>query len=210
MMTSMNPSNDILQLRARIAAIAARLIAQDGADYDTAKRKAARQVLGNARIQSGHLPDDAQVEEEVRQYQAIFLGGRQHQRVERLRKVALEVMDALARFHPYLTGNVLSGTAGDYDDIHLQLFAESAKEIEIYLLNQNVNFEITESPHFKGGNHDPVETLSFLWRNEGVHVQLYEMNDLRGALKPRADGRLLRADAAALRALMDDAATHQE
>lgn len=200
----MNPSNDILQLRARIAAIAARLIAQDGADYDTAKRKAARQVLGNARIQSGHLPDDNQVEEEVRQYQAIFLGGRQAQRVERLRRIALEVMDALARFNPYLTGNVLSGTAGDYDDIQLQLFAESAKEIEIYLLNQNVNFEITESSHFKGGHYDPVETLSFLWKNEGVHAQLYEMDDLRGALKPRADGRLLRADAAALRALLQE------
>jgi hypothetical protein len=204
MMTFMNPSNDILQLRARIAAIAARMIAQDGADYDSAKRKAARQVLGNARIQAGHLPDNAQVEEEVRQYQAIFLGGRQVERVERLRRIALEVMDALARFHPYLTGNVLSGTAGDYDDIHLQLFAESAKEIEIFLLNQNVNFDITESPHFKGSNYDPVETLSFLWKNEGVHAQLYEMDDLRGALKPRADGRLLRADAAALRALLQD------
>jgi hypothetical protein len=205
MMISMNPSNDILQLRARIAAIAARLIAQDGADYDTAKRKAARQVMGNARIHSGHLPDNAQVEEEVRQYQAIFLGGRQAQRVERLRRIALEVMDALAPFNPYLTGNVLSGTAGDHDDIHLQLFAESAKEIEIYLLNQNVNFEITESSHFRGSNYTPVETLSFLWKNEGVHAQLYELDDLRGALKPRADGRLLRADAAALRALMDDA-----
>jgi hypothetical protein len=204
MMISMNPSNDILTLRARIAAIAARLIAQDGADYDTAKRKAARQVMGNARIQSGHLPDNAQVEEEVRQYQAIFLGGRQVERVERLRRIALEVMEALERFNPYLTGNVLSGTAGDYDDIHLQLFAESAKEIEIFLLNQNVNFEITESSHYKGGNYDPVETLSFLWKNEGVHAQLYELDDLRGALKPRADGRLLRADAAALRALLQD------
>ena len=210
MMNSMNPSNDILELRARIAAIAARLIAQDGADYDTAKRKAARQVLGNARIQSGHLPDDAQVEEEVRQYQAIFLGGRQQLRVERLRKIALEVMDALERFHPYLTGNVLSGTAGEYDDIQLQLFAESAKEIEIFLLNQNVNFEITESPHFKGSHYDPVETLSFLWRNEGVHAQLYDYDDLRGAHKLRADGRLQRADAAALRALMDDASTAQD
>jgi hypothetical protein len=47
-----------------------------------------------------------------------------------------------------------------------------------------------------------VETVSFQWKKETVHAELYEMNDLRGALKPRADGRLHRVDAAGLRALM--------
>jgi hypothetical protein len=196
------PSHELLQVRAEIAAAAARMIAQDGADVDTARRKAARQVLGTERPQASQLPDDAQIEDEVRQYQAIFVNPGQAARLHQLRTVALQVMDALAEFKPYLTGPVLNGTAGEHDDIHLQLFAESAKEIEIFLLNKNLNLDISETPHFKGPRFDPVETVSFMWRNEGVHAQLYDLDDLRGALKPRADGRLTRADASALRALM--------
>jgi len=196
-----NLNDDLQQVRARIAATAARMIAQDGADYTTAKTKAARQILGVDRPSPNYLPDNIQVEDEVRRYQALFHGPAQAERLQRLRALALEVMEQL-----YLTGAVLNGTAGEHDDIHLQLFADSAKEVEIWLLNRNVNIEISETPHFKGGRHDPVETVSFIWKQESVHAELYEMNDLRGALKPRADGRLQRIDAAGLRNLMDQEA----
>ena len=179
------------------------MIAQDGADYATAKAKAARQVLGIDRPSPNYLPDNLQVEDEVRRYQALFQGPAQAARVKHLRAIALEVMDQLAEFRPYLAGAVLSGTAGEHDDIHLQLFADSAKEVEIYLLNRNVQIDISETPHFKGGRHDPVETVSFVWQKESVHAELYDLDDLRGALKPRADGRVQRIDAAGLRALID-------
>jgi hypothetical protein len=189
-------------LRARIAATAARMIAQDGADYATAKAKAARQVLGVDRPSPNYLPDNIQVEDEVRRYQSLFQGPSQAARLQQLRIAALEVMEQLAEFRPYLTGAVLSGSAGEHDDIHLQLFADSAKEVEIFLLNRNVTIDISETPHFKGARYDPVETVSFLWHKEAVHAELYDFHDLRGALKPRADGRLQRVDAAGLRALM--------
>jgi hypothetical protein len=195
-------NSDLLQLRAQIAAAAARMIAQDGADYGTARRKAARQVLGVDQPFTNLLPDNIQIEDEVRKYQALFQGPGQAARLRAMRSTALAVMDALAEFRPYLTGAVLNGTAGEHDDIRLQLFADSAKDVEIYLLNKNVNIEISETSHFKGARHDAVETVSFLWHNETVHAELYELNDLRGALKPRADGRLQRADAAGLRALI--------
>jgi len=200
MMPSQN--NDLLQLRAEIAATAARMIAQDGADYATARRKAARQVLGVDQPAPNLMPDNLQIEDEVRKYQSLFGGSAHAERVRALRETALQVMDALADFRPYLTGAVLNGTAGEHDDIHLQLFADSAKEVEIFLLNRNVNIEISETPHFKGARHEPVETVSFLWHKEAVHAELYDFHDLRGALKPRADGRLQRVDAAGLRALM--------
>jgi len=200
MMPSQN--NDLFQLRLEIAATAARMIAQDGADYATARRKAARQVLGVDKPAPNLMPDNLQIEDEVRKYQSLFGGGAQAERLLHLRETALQVMDALAAFHPYLTGAVLNGTAGEHDDIHLQLFADSAKEVEIFLLGRNVNIDISETPHFKGARHDPVETVSFLWHKEAVHAELYEYHDLRGALKPRADGRLQRVDAAGLRALM--------
>jgi hypothetical protein len=205
-----NQNNDLQQLRFQIAVAAARLVAQDGADYGTAKAKAARQVLGVDRPAANLMPDNLQLEDEVRKYQALFQGPGQAARLRALRGVALQVMEALAEFRPYLTGTVLSGTAGEHDDIHLQLFAESAKEVQIFLLNRNVNIEISETAHFKGARHDPVETVSFLWHDEAVHAELYEMNDLRGALKPRADGRLQRVDAAGLRALMTTDETEQD
>ena len=197
-----NLNNDLIQLRAEIALVAARMVAQDGADIETARRKAARQVLGVNQPVPNMMPDDIQVEDEVRKYLALFGGPDHSERLAQLRATALQVMEALADFNPYITGPVLQGTAGEHDDIHLQLFADSAKEVQIYLLNRNVNIEISETPHFKGGRHAPVETVSFPWMKETVHAQLFEYQDLRGALKPRADGRPQRLDAAGLRALI--------
>lgn len=197
-----NLNNDLFQLRAEIALVAARMVAQDGADIDTARRKAARQVLGVNPPVPNMMPDDLQIEDAVRKYVDLFGGPAHGARLAHLRTTALQVMDALADFNPYITGPVLQGTAGEYDDIHLQLFADSAKEVQIYLLNRNVNIEISETPHFKGGRHAMVETVSFPWMKETVHAQLFEYQDLRGALKPRADGRPQRLDADGLRALV--------
>ena len=202
------PFDQAQLLRAEIAAAAARLIAQDGADYGSAKRKAARQILGEAQAQSAQaaiLPDNAQIEDEVRLYQALFHADTQPARLFRLRTLALQVMELLEQFNPYLTGAVLNGTAGAHDDIYLQLFADSAKEVEIFLLNKNLNIDISESPHFKGPRYEPVETVSFMWQQEGVHAALYEPDDLRGAVKARdgkAGAKLQRADAAAVRSLL--------
>lgn len=197
-----NFTNSLDQLRAEIAAAAARMIAEDGADYGTAKRKAARQVIGNTRVRGEYMPDNAQIEDEVRAYNELFFADTQPARLLHLRRVALQLMGELERFSPYLTGAVLNGTAGEHSDIHLQLFADSAKDVEIFLINKNVDFEVSESAHFRKRD-EPVEVLSFLWKNEGVHLALYELDDLRGALKA-ADGRLMRADARALQDLIND------
>ena len=194
--------DDSAQLRQEIAAAAARLVAQDGADYGSAKRKAARQVLGDAPSPPNVLPDNDMIEEQVRQYNALFLADSQPARLFQLRTIALQVMEALQQFHPLLSGPVLNGTAGPHDEIYLQLFAESAKEIHIFLLNKNVVLDMSESPHFKGARYDAVETASFLWRNEGVHAAMYELDDMRGALKAKADGKVLRTDIAGLRSLL--------
>ena len=194
--------DDSAQLRQEIAAAAARLVAQDGADYGSAKRKAARQVLGDAPSPPNVLPDNDMIEEQVRQYNALFLADSQPARLFQLRTIALQVMEALQQFHPLLSGPVLNGTAGPHDEIYLQLFAESAKEIHIFLLNKNVVLDMSESPHFKGARYDAVETASFLWKNEGVHAAMYELDDMRGALKAKADGKVLRTDIAGLRSLL--------
>lgn len=196
-----NYTSNIDTLRTEIAAAAARMIAEDGADYATAKRKAARQILGNTKVRGDIMPDNAQIEEEVRQYNELFFADSQPARLLHLRKLALRMMEELAQFSPYLTGAVWNGTAGVHSDIHLQLFTESAKEVEIFLINKNVNFEASETAHFKGRD-EPVETVSFMWENEGVHLALYRTDDLRGAIKSIPEGKIARADIQTVRALI--------
>src|SRR2546421_12400214 len=105
-------------MRARIAAAAARLTAEDGIDASAlAKRKAARQ-LGASDTQA--LPANDEVEAELRAYRALYQADEHKQRITELRRVALAAMRAFAPFHPYLTGPVLKGTAGPYAEIDLQ------------------------------------------------------------------------------------------
>lgn len=193
-------SSDNELLRAEIAAAAARMIAEDGVDYGTAKRKAAKQILGNNKVRGDMLPDNAQVEDEVRAYNDLFFGDTQPARLQHLRQLALRVMEELEPFQQHLTGAVLNGTAGNHSDIHLQLFAESPKDVEIYLINKSIDFDVSESAHFNGRG-DAVETLSFLWQNEGVHLALYAPEDLRGITRKTATGRPERAGLQAVRTL---------
>jgi hypothetical protein len=195
-------SSDHELLRAEIAAAAARMIAEDGVDYGTAKRKAAKQILGNNKVRGDVLPDNTQIEDEVRIYNELFFGETQPARLLHLRRLALLVMEELEPFQPYLTGAVLNGTAGDHSDIYLQLFAESPKDVEIYLLNKSIDFDVSESAHFNG-HGNAVETLSFVFQNEGIHLALYDPDDLRGNKKTVA-----RATASTLRKLIDDAHAH--
>lgn len=198
---TINYPSDAELLRAEIAAAAARMIAEEGTDYGTAKRKAARLILGNQRVRGDVLPDNAQIEAEVRDYQALFQGEEQSRRLLHLRKLALEIMEHCREFSPYLTGAVVNGTAGAHSDIHLQLFAESSKEVAVFLLNAGIDYDVSESPHFRRPERS-VETLSFLWKNEAIHLAVYEQDDLRGGSRTGSGKRLERADIHALKTLL--------
>lgn len=194
-----NYPTDVAQLRGEIAAAAARMIVQDGADYASAKRRAAKHILGETQLHGDILPDNAQIEKEVRIYQALFSGDSQPARLLHLRTLGLQLMQELAQFNPYLTGAVLNGTAGAHSELHLQLFTDNPKDVAVFLLNKNVNFDVSEAPRSKHrSNRDPIETLSFMWHNEGVHLAIYGPDDLRGSNKSKSE----RANFAALQALI--------
>lgn len=157
-------------MRRNIAALAARLMAVDGiADYGLAKRKAARQ-LGAPGTEA--LPDNAQIEAELRAYQAIYQEEEQRQRLRAMRRTAIEVLRLLESFRPYLTGAVLDGTAGRYAPIELEAYPNSSKEVEIFLLNHSVRFEqITPR---RGGTDAPECVLAFDWDRTPIRLSIYE------------------------------------
>lgn len=179
--------------RLEVAIAAARLIVEDGLDYGTAKQKAVKQLFGTEKVKGKMLPDNAMIEEEVRQYHEIFYEESQPARLLHMRNLAIELMTWLDEYHPYLVGAVLNGTASVHSDIRLQLFVDNAKEVAIFLLNKQVSFDLTETTHFKKRG-DVVETLSFLWKNEGVHLMIYPHDDLRGALKRKTGEQTERAN----------------
>lgn len=193
-------------LRSEIAAAAARMIAEDGLDYSTAKRKAVKMLLGPGSLPRGDaLPDNDEIEEEVRDYQQLFLSDTQPQRLLHLRQVAVQVLEKLAPFNPYLVGPVWSGTAGEHTDVAIQCFTDSSKDVEIFLINERVDYQVGERPDFRG--RGTVEALFFMWGRDGVMVSVYDPRALRGALKPNQAGKVERGNIDAVRALIAQTST---
>lgn len=190
--------------RARIAAVAARLMAEDGIDdFALAKRKAARQL--GASEKEG-LPANEEVEDELRAYRALYQAEEHPERIAEMRAVALDAMLALERFHPYLTGPVLEGIAGPYAEIELQLFPESAKEVEIFLLERNLPFTTREGRRYTGDRTRSVSVFSLEWNGVPLQLSVLDPRDERVALKTTAAGRVAgRAGIAEVGAMVRDA-----
>ena len=189
--------------RARIAAAAARLMAEDGIDdFALAKRKAAKQ-LGAADSQA--LPGNDEIEAELRAYLALYQAEEHPQRLAELREIALDAMRALERFNPYLTGPVLKGIAGPYAEIELQLFPDSVKEVEIFLLDRNLAYATHEARRYAGDRQHAVSVLSLLWRGAPLRLSILDPRDERLALKTSQAGRVMdRAGIAEVGALVRD------
>ncbi len=187
-----------------IAATAARMVVEEGLEYGPAKRRAVKQLGLNARAQ---LPNNDQVEDAVREYLALFCADTQPAELAALRALAIVWMERMATFRPHLGGAVWRGTATGLSDIYLQLFCDDSKSAEISLIDHNVRYEVSTVQGFQGEAVDALSILSScpgLTQKVLVHLMIYDLDDLRGALKPDAKGRSQRGDLSALRSMMKD------
>jgi hypothetical protein len=189
--------------RARIAAAAARLMAEDGIDdFALAKRKAAKQL---GAVDSQALPGNDEIEAELRAYLALYQADEHPQRVAELREIALDAMRTLERFSPYLTGPVLKGIAGPYAEIELQLFPDSVKEVEIFLLDRNMSYATHEGKRYAGDRAHAVSVLTLAWREVPLRLSIFDPRDERVALKTSQAGKVMdRAGIAEVGALLRD------
>ncbi len=126
-------------LRFQVAHKAAQMMAEEGiSDYAFAKRKAAK-FFG---LDDGDaLPSNDEINDAIKEHQAIYFDEEHEARLKVLRLEALSLMKKLIAFNPHLTGSALDGTAGRYPTIHIQLYADSMKEVEFFLLNHNIAYE---------------------------------------------------------------------
>ena len=168
-----------------IAAVAARLVVEDGLDYGSAKQRASKLTGAPKRTP---LPDNDTVEAQVREYLALFCADTQPAELAALRRLALQWMDRLQPFRPHVSGAVWNGTATRLSDVWLQLFCDDPKSAEIALIDQDIRYDVNAAAGFNG---QVVDALSFgsyspeLNETIGIHLMIYDHIDIRGALKAR-------------------------
>jgi hypothetical protein len=190
-------------LKYEIAASAAQWVVEEGLEYGPAKRRALK-ALGLPSKTA--LPNNDELEAQVRAYIDMYCADTQPLELMALRKHALMWMSRLTEFRPYLGGAVWHGTATRLSDIYLQLFCDGSKSAEIELINKGVEFEARTVSGLHG---DPVEALSIhsfcdeLNEEIGVHLLINDFDDVRGALKLDSRGRSPRGDLAALKRLIE-------
>jgi hypothetical protein len=189
-------------LKLEIAAAAAALIVEEGLEYGPAKHRAVKQMGLPARSE---LPGNDEVEDAVFEYIAIFCADTQPGELQALRELALTWMERMAAFRPYLGGAVWHGTATRLSDIYIQLFCDDPKSAEIALIDHQVDYEPRTVTGFTGEKVEALSLSSFctgLKENVGVHLMVYDHDDLRGALRPDGKGRKPRGDLAAVQKLL--------
>ena len=200
----MNMHDSIIagNMASEISITAARLVVEEGLDYGAAKRRAVKQLGLPLRTE---LPSHDEVEAEVRDYIALFCADTQPAELETLRRLALIWMQRMADFRPYLGGSVWHGTATKLSDIYIALFCDDPKSAEIALIDHRADYIARSIKGIDGGIvealsiHAPCKALN---TDIGVHLMIYDYDDLRGALKPDSEGRTPRGNLAAVAKLL--------
>lgn len=191
-------------LKSEIAAAAARMVVEEGLEYGPAKRRALKQMGLPARTQ---LPGNDEIETAVREYIDLFCADTQPAELAALRRLALSWMQRMAPFRPYLGGAVWHGTATKLSDIYIQLFCDDPKSAEITLIDHKADYEPRTVRGFHGESVEALSLSSICRELDtiiGVHLLIYDLDDLRGALKPDARGRSPRGNIEAVRRLLQD------
>lgn len=174
--------------RRRIAYLAARLMAEEGiADYAFAKQKAARQA-GLADSQG--LPDNREIEAALREYQGLYQSESQPEELRHLREVAVKIMRDFAEFTPFLVGAVLNGTANQFSEVTLQLFADDPKSLALFLVNRRYRFEQDERRVRLGDDWARVPQYHLEVDGAPVTLAVYARGDehLAPRARPEAEG----------------------
>lgn len=176
------------QVRAEVAAEAARIIATEGQhNYRAAKKKAAERIGASERLA---LPSNIEVKEALRTYQNLY-GGEQHQsNLDRLRTVAIEAMRLLEAYNPRLVGSVLDGTADEHSRIALHVFCDSPESMVLHFLENSVPFQQEQRQiRWHNGDHRTIPLIIFELRDTAVELSIFDPIILRQAPPSPIDGK---------------------
>lgn len=184
------------ELRHLVADEAARLIYEEGMrDYRLAKLRAAENL--GVRLQGSAQPTNEEVEEAIHQRIQLFDADTQPALLRHHREVALEAMDFLQAYHPYLTGAALEGTSSPYSAVTLYLSADSVEEVMFFLEDQHIPFQTHERRTRLGSKkQDYFPLLRFYVDDVEVELMVFPHDDrFAGApISPITGKAMKRAD----------------
>jgi hypothetical protein len=182
-------------LRRALAQEAARIMAEHGIeDFLQAKRKAAdRMGVNDVSV----LPKNVEIEAALRAHQRLFGRDSHVHSLNEQRRIALDAMRLLGDFQPRLVGSVLTGTATNYSDINLHLFADRPESVAIHLMEVGVPHEFYERRVKMDADRSlNYPALRFEANGRMVDATVFPIDGIRQSPYSPVDGRpMRRADA---------------
>lgn len=163
--------------RGRVADEAARLIYEEGyRDYRLAKLRAAEQL--GVRTQGSLQPSNEEVEAAIHERIRLFDAETQPALLRQHREVALEAMDFLEDYQPYLTGAALEGVSSPHSAVTLFLAADSVEEVMFFLEDNRIPFQ-THERRVRFGSKKPeyFPLLRFYADNIEVELMVFPYDD---------------------------------
>ena len=119
------------------------------------------------------------------------------------REIAVRAMTLLDQFNPHLVGSVLSGAAGKYAGIQLQLFTDDVKAVEMYLIDLGADYRADQTTLYSGDARITVPL--FTVDDDGVEIEIAVLSprDARLPVKTSPAGKAMeRAKLAAVEELL--------
>ena len=159
-------------LRQLVADETARLLYEEGyRDYRIAKQKAAQRL--GADTHAKNQPSNEEIEQALHEY-VLLLDQDEHQATLRLhREIALEAMEFLEPFQPFLTGSALDGTSGSLSAVTLHLSANRAEDVIFHLEEKKIPFQIQERKVKAGKKQDYFPLLRLYVDNVEVELMIF-------------------------------------
>ena len=191
------------QMRQRLAQEAAQILLQRGnRDFHAAKQKAAEHLgVPDTR----NLPNNAEIEQALMEYQRIFHADSQPRYLTQLREVAVEAMHFLKDFKPRLVGSVLNGSADQNSPVILHLFAASAEEVKLFLMHHQIPHEESHrAVRFSASRSEDIPLYRFVADDVRVELMIFNERQKHAPLSP-VDGKpTKRADVTDVECLLAD------
>jgi hypothetical protein len=166
-----------MELTFELAQLSARHIAEEGLTYGQAKRKAAKQCgVGE---HNAAMPSNEAIELALREYLNEFQADTQPAELRHLRELAITWIENLCALDDtnglnelckaLAVGAVVNGTANEHSAVHIQVFTDEFKALEMALLDAGIELEFTEKK--LDGKMYPV----LVAQDEGIPIALTVM-----------------------------------
>jgi predicted nucleotidyltransferase len=177
------------RVRREIALRAAQIMyTREESEYYTAKRKAARQVVGSDRIRD--LPSNGEIRDEILLLAQMLEGDGRQRELTAMRLEALRLMRALKRFRPRLIGSVLTGHIREGSDIDIHVFTDSLGLLEDVLTELGLSYQ-AEHKRVHKRQEQKVFTHVHIESDYGIELTVYPLDKVSYPFKSSITGKLI-------------------